>query len=92
MFLQFQSYADKILLGMNLPGPFRDFLVEKCKHRPSESKHCRKSDFSDEEPPKNCHQEENRKERRMSNKKKAFNETLWKTEAMNLECNSRMAS
>ena len=76
---------------MNTPGLLRDFLDEKCKHRPSESKHYGTSESSDEEPPyKKSYREEGRKERRRSNNTKAFKETLQKAETMNLECSSDM--
>ena len=35
---------------MNTPGPSRDFLDEKCKHRPQQLKHYGTSDSSYEEP------------------------------------------
>ena len=76
---------------MNTPGPSTDFLDEKCKRRPSESKHYGTSESSNEEPQyKKSYREEGRKERRRSNNTKAFKETLRKSKAINLECSSDM--
>ena len=74
---------------MNTPGPSRNFHNQKCKHRPSQSKHYETSDSSDEEPPdKKSHWEKGCKERRRWNNAKAFKEPLQKAEAMNLGCSS----
>ena len=76
---------------MSTPGPSKDFLDEKCKHRPSESKRYGTSDSSDE---KTCYKksywEEDQKEKRRLNNTKAFRETLRKAEVMNLECSTGM--
>ena len=75
--LQVQCYADKLLFGMNIPGPLRNLFDDKCKHGPSELKYFGTTVLSNEETPyKKSYREEKRKERRCLNNTKVFRETL----------------